>query len=267
MKRFNAACLLRSPAARLAPWTAFYLAAALGGSLHYYIAPWQQGVIWVSAAALLLLWLSAVDWRPRPGAKAQPLRPAEALEGLAHWAPLLLLLLIGPTELSAAGGFTPTPLPEVKTEQTPPPLPEQPEAPGLPYRESGFIELYTLGPVADGMPVRLLGRLTGLEQGGDLAARARAGGVEPRALFYRFGITCCAADGQMLAAVLVDSPVPGWAQPDWYSFIDTGWVEVQGEARYIEADSPVLAIVVHQISNAEPPDEPYEYSLSPAPLH
>lgn len=258
--------LLRSPAARLLPWLALYLCALLGGRLSYYIAPWQHWIIWATAAAFLALWLSS--FKPAPLGQREPrLSLAEALEGLAHWVPLLLLLLIGPADLSATASFSPRPLPSAAPAQLPPASEDAPPPGGLPYPESSFLELYTLGPVADGMQARLLGRFRPLEKSADLAARARSGGIEPRACLYRYAITCCAADGQLLAAILENSPLPGWAQPDYSIFSDGDWVEVQGEAHYVEADSPVLVIEVHQIWFANPPSEPYEYALIRARNH
>lgn len=231
-------------------WLLFFALVIGRGDDAVYLAPLQQGILWLGAGLLAAAWLAGLfapaagcDCHPPPAPRGGGL-PA-LLEGLAHGVPLLLYLLLGGGTLALMQ--TPPPPPaaaRLPAEMTLPDLSRPPPGGWFP---TNVLEL-TLSDHFDGAPVELRGRLRALDERGraavlDGVAEADRGDW----IVYRYTITCCAADATPYYVVL-----NGLKEAEGFD-----WVTVRGHARPILTEPRLVAIEVEELEGIDPPEEPY----------
>jgi hypothetical protein len=218
-------------------WLAFLGVIAGGGHATTYIAPWQHGLV---LGTLALLALGALLAWAIPGGHAHDGHdhaPASWSETGVHALPLLLFLAVGPTALGShalagasqldAGGRA------------------APAASG-----DGLTDLIALRhePLLAGGRVELVARLGEIA---DPTVRRRRGDPPPplRAVLFRHGISCCAADAQPIYAWLAgerprDLPLDAW-------------VRVSGTVDARETGGVIPVITAERITAIAAPAEPY----------
>ena len=250
----------------LLPWIGFILGLLISGAYTEYVARWHI-YLQITALGLLGFTFAGEVIRARlaraggdlPGqhcghehhSHGAPVRPALVL---AHLAPMLVFLAVGPLQL----GLDPDldrPTDVANLGQL-----GNPEKASTPYTQDGYektdlLRLHQGYADKKELPqkVWLLGQYYSLsdEELSKDTTGLKEKGV--KSYLFRYLMVCCAADARPLAVgLLTDKPLELGRQ---------AWVEVKGRPVILQGDKPFMALKLHHIKQVPKPKLPYIYAL------
>jgi len=264
---------------RLLAWLGFYGVMLLAGYDRYYLAEWQRFSVWLGGGILFVVFLlSATASGRRSLAQTNTQRVGRGIETASHFAPLFILLALGPTTLNsslpgaALGEGTMQALSRAREHAGPAPArstsgqphtslqihgkaPEQEsQLPGESFRPTNLLDLYMAQLHTEGEAVEVVGMLHKL-QGGKvdwLPPEIDQSGMH--GLVYRYLISCCVADALPLTIVLEDVSEQALA-----GMPQDSWVRVRGRLTKLNSgsQSPLLALRVAELEATAEPESPY----------
>jgi hypothetical protein len=264
---------------RLLAWLGFYGLMLLAGYDRYYLADWQRFSVWLGGGILLLVYLlSAAAGRRRSLAQTSTQQLGRGIETASHFAPLFILLALGPTTLSGSlpgatlGEGTMQALSRAREHAGQPverstsgqphtslPAPgttpgQSAAAPGAGFRETNLLDLYMAQEHTEGEAVEVVGMLHKLQGGKVDWLPPEVDQSAMHGLVYRYLISCCVADALPLTIVLEDVSEQALA-----GMPQDGWIRVRGRLKKLNRGSlsPLLALQVVEFEATEVPDSPY----------
>ena len=249
----------------LLPWIGWILGLAVSGGYRDYVAGWH---IYLQVLGLVILGFTFIGEVIRGSlAQAGQVHGPDCAHGehahsrlsltlvLAHLVPMVLYLAVGPATLSlqpqAGGG-----LESVVGDS--PPVPSQPPPQKLDQEGYLITDLAKLNGQLlrrESLPpkVRVVGQIFTFppDQLEKIPPEVRELGV--RSYFFRFVMTCCAADARPVAAALLDeSRVQGESET---------WFELKGQPMIIEGQKDYLALRADKLKQVPKPADPYLFSF------
>jgi len=224
---------------RLAAWLILLLVMILGGFQRYYLTGWNQPMLAVTCAGLALLFTAGLLEKPRGTRAVGGL--GVWFETLAHYLPLVLFLVAGPT-LPAMNRLSNFDYTGRKTSEI------APRMDGGPLSVS-LLDLHAQHERIDGRLIEVIGTGHLLSESERKNLPASAAGRDIRAILYRYVITCCAADATTVSAVLNDMDPKTIQEDQWY--------RVRGRSRYVAEGLNVPFISVESLEPVPQPLSPY----------
>ncbi len=235
-------------------WLVFFLYMILWGRDQSYLAELQGDILLVGTILLVIVLLVDFSWKR--GQAGRPLswryHAALASETAVHWAPLLLVWIMGVTTLNLDVGS----LRDGIQMRVYDPLPRE-ERFNLALLEPGeyfsvtLVDLYGGDSLLDnGARVELIGRILPVT-GEDVKDRFPERGEEQEVfLLYRYAMACCAADATPLAVVLEN--LPNGLRPK-----EGDWLKVRGVTRSVPGEKKILVVRVNAVEFIPEPRRPY----------
>ncbi|TVR11143.1 MAG: hypothetical protein EA401_11460 [Planctomycetota bacterium] len=263
-------------------WGAAFLLGGLGPWSSILVAPWQQTVLSISGAVIILIALLRFC-----GPTRQAVTPGPA-ESLAHLLPLTFLLCIPPRDAGASFidhmGWN-MPGPRMQSAQ---PLADHPgdllsmtiqaeervsfgssarirvqretydseEADSTiddRYTPVTLLDCYRAGPQWDGRRIELTLNIAEITPRREQQLAAELLAMEPEVMGFRLLMICCIADASPIGIALRGSDIG--------QYTENSWVVVRGTLRHLgDAQRPLLGLDVEEVHRTNRPQWPY---LSP----
>ena len=230
----------------LAGWMAIILVMLASGYYRLYLVSWQAYSLGATLALLLLLAL--VGAAAERGKPQEP--PPAWVEVAAHFLPLFVFLVMGPTTLGRQAASVGDPLATTgrPTEAAPISAPRTDDG----YYQVNLLQLYTNQRFyEEPVPVQVVGMLYFLQPEDEKNLPRGVRPEEVHNLLFRYVIVCCVADARQATVVLKGA--------DFSRFEAGDWLEVKGKTKPPSGALQIITIEVDDVRKVPQPANPYIY--------